>query len=789
MSPASAQMSTAEDTQDKRSSLRPKASFLSRVTSRPSLSARYSSADLKSSARSRGNFFKSQERVTSAPPKERPDIAHPVIHQRQASVADKDMFSKPRIAPSPPVLSLQSPNSSLLDSPPAVNDSPTPKPSDWRTSALPSRQTSPEKRASRRVAMDLSNGHPTAISMSPDSNQKSPRVRPISTRDQPVSPEVAYAIAATNTDLTEPPAPRRRPTYVRVGSEKVTLSVANVLESGLGVEIGDSEESSYYDDSYEEKWRSTSQKAGTQGAYELDRPSDSMVDSSDLPILPGEDDFDQAAFMFPKRHDNTQLLLDSQSPLRALMAAANDDTDRPQTDASPPSDPAHQKATSHRPNGRPSFFTASVDRLDRISECSSPTSQISPTTEKLPVASASAAEKDAAVQSSPELTQQLQSSLDAQCARFDRLAAHMLDIIQRHQNEKIQLEARISLLEKEARRSEREIKALRQLLSQSNQRAANRGGAYRLTRATSMQSFLSNISFKDDDVDVSLAIDMLSRVSALEVTRSSMASKDDWALSELCISPSSTPKKAIKAEMRRSRTMPNLRRAMLGLPPLSPLPLPSPLLVSPDISDGVGLGLDFPIPGPLNIPSISDVIITSKGTSYASIPALTAAPTAASGLSLATEKSFQAEIDHPPTVLDASLEDGGDKRSIEAELSEIMSPIVPPKTPVTNEQAPVRTPKSAREKRMAGEWYSSVPSTRLYRTVQQLPRATSPPNYAVPDLPKVLSTPASSASEAYAANLNKTVIAPSLERVMEKDSPDLDELFSKIVASGSSLLG
>ena len=79
-----------------------KTSFLARVTSRPSLSARYSSADLKSSVKQRHDI-RAPETVRNDTALRPHHITHSVPTTRAQDVAnDKVIYTSPRTAPSPP---------------------------------------------------------------------------------------------------------------------------------------------------------------------------------------------------------------------------------------------------------------------------------------------------------------------------------------------------------------------------------------------------------------------------------------------------------------------------------------------------------------------------------------------------------------------------------------------------------------------------------------------------------------------------------------------------------------
>ncbi|KAL5497904.1 hypothetical protein ACEPAH_2835 [Sanghuangporus vaninii] len=756
-----------------------KTSFLSRISSRPSLSARYSSADLKSTPKSRG-FFKSAEKqqLASVSPQRKEIIRpiHPTI--RQSLGDDRDFFISPRVAPTPPNLSFASPNSSLLDSPNDPSRSEVTLPSQkqsplfsaTRVSRSPSHSSTKQTNVMHAAAKHTSS--PTTVatpaSLSPEMAVRTPRRHSISTHNQRASPgSMKDSISATS--AAESPAARPRTSHVRIGTEKVTISVANMLEAELGVEVGDSD-SSYYDDSYE-----SSRRIGNSGVCPGRKPQNESVSfnsSSDLPALSNStDDFD-LSFKFPKIKENTgkEFALEAQSPLSALISASVGDKDCSPSAASPGRPQAREGkcdpdplATDGKYAGNHSYAqtratqysrsvylhslgsqSREVDRLDRISERSVSVRQGSPHDADIRDKKRLATESNHT--SSPAIASQLQRALDAQNARFDKLAGHLLQIIQRHQNEKVQLESQISILQKEAHRNEREIKALRKLIAYNDQNSSQEGwGSRRLVRIASMQSFLSDISIKDEEVDMSVAMDMLARAGRRNVLASPDISRDVRASIDL--SPCPQPQKLLKnVDLRRSKTMPDLHKVVATLP--SPIPS-TPRDATPDIS-GLGLGLDFPLPEPLKLPSIASTIMSSAKCSSTSVPALTAAPTVVSGLSLATEPSVTESV--APSVASVEAKSAGVGRL---------------------------AGRNSRQKRMAGEWHPGGIHS-LYRPAEEFVKPPSaPPACAIPALP---------ASASYANNLNKALMSSPIDQVLTKDSPDLDAIYKKLVSTAHGLL-
>ena len=181
-----------------------------------------------------------------------------------------------------------------------------------------------------------------------------------------MSPETVHAIATTTSgsDFTGSPVAHRRMTHVCVGPEKVILSAANVLESGLGVDVGDSEDSSFYDDSYEDRPQDPPQKSHPLTTDARERSS-GKFSSADLPRLNEANDFDGMDFKFPKREDRatSHMLLDSQSPLCALIGATNDDASGyPEISSNPPDSP-RRLHRCRRASHVPHMSTSVVSRL------------------------------------------------------------------------------------------------------------------------------------------------------------------------------------------------------------------------------------------------------------------------------------------------------------------------------------------------------------------------------------------------------------------------------------------
>lgn len=728
-----------------------KSSFLARVTSRPSLSARYSSADLKSVSKVKQDIrgFKRGE-VLITPQ----HIVHGVPDGKRRNVDDdKNFFTSPRMAPTPPSLQFASPSTGTFSQESLVGPSDAAAtPSKRRQSYFPvqTENLSPLRRQSTQVYSTPLKAGPRVDNYSPSTLSPShsrTKVSPSSSERRKLLPSGSGPVPSmpipenpnVNESVVQP-----RHGLVRIGSEQVTLSVANVLETELGVNVHDSEEESIYDDSYgdeqESKLRLNTDLASADIATVL------ALDSDLPPLSASSDDFFNLISKLPPpgRH----IEIECKSPLSVLIDASVDDDSGTGTDCSRFSRHPYSiqgqslSESSLRTYAFPSLSKerrgAVINCLDRISEKSVIIGKELHQEDK----DTGLADRTPKLASSTK--EQLQQSLKIQCARFDRLAAHLLSIIQRHQNEKVNFENRITALEKEARRREREIKGLRWLLMRSNKGSVrNREGLRQPVRVASIQSFCSVAASDDAIVDLELAVEMLSRSGK---RTSSRIADDD--MKEGRASPGLLPssKRTSRVDLRRSKTMPDLHIAPeyhsdFLTPPGQALPSPPQPTPSPDVS-GLGLGLEFPLPEPLVLPSISTAIMSSAPASANSVPALTTAPTASSGLSMYTDTTYEEcgppleTLPPPPSLADTSKRSG-------------------------------RSP-TAREKRMAREWRPGPSPSKSYRPSDDL-----------------------AASAAYATNLNQT-LSPSIEHMIASDKTaqtvELDVIYKRLVAGTESMI-
>lgn len=715
-----------------------KSSFLARVTSRPSLSARYSSADLKSSVKPKHDI-RATLAVKSDTILQPHHITHSVPNTRAQDVAnDRVIYTSPRTAPSPPNQGLAPPNTHSQSSLSAPNENN--KISTTSSQNLQPIHTSLSRRQSLQVVQVASSSqmhikpeqsnNGLGTSFSNDLGSSMPAKHP------------AFGDHLPRNSAAFPTVSSSRPGLVRIGHEKVTLSVANVLETELGVDVHDSEDESVYDDSYGSQYTDDKPAPNLPNDKLSSHHSDS---STNLPPLSASSDelFSLIAnYPPPARH----IEINSNSPLSVLIDASAEDT--------PTTEKNRERRSSRHPYSsqrgslsdsslRTFAFSGANDGthtahvLDRISEKSLVLDEDSPSNKGSKMISP---RKDSQAE-----VQELQQSLKVQCARFDRLAAHLLAIIQRHQNEKMQFENQVTALEKEGRRKEREIKGLRWLLLRINKGTSTDGDApCESVRVASLQSFLSVAASEETEVNLEYAIKLLARAGRQEPLEGGQSSNNKEILSNTDIISDTEEECTTKKNLRRTRTMPDLHHKIPTngkelLPEQGmvspPLPLPTP---SPDVS-GLGLGLAFPLPEPIALPSISNAILSAP-ESVTNVPALTTAPTAASGLSILTDYSSQ-ETSLPPDV-----------------------PPPPVPTPKSRKSESHNGP-SSREKRMAREWRPSPSPTKCYTPA------------------KVSST--SPASLSYANNLNRA-LSPLIDNVMESgasvQTTDLDTIYQQLMA-------
>lgn len=717
----------------KRTSDKPK-SFLSRVTSRPSLTFRYSSADLKSASKSTSRLFnKTPEKSTDLNTGSRSIVMVPVAEPVVQHLGEgHDFFSSPRAAPTPPSVTF-TPSESLSQE--SLFDTYRPSASKGDESDM-IRSTEDFRRRVKGISPSVTR----QASLSPEVNQKP---TPRSHHSRSVS-STTVTSASDQSPYCNYVVPRSRNGVVRIGREEVTLSVANVLESELGVDVGDSEEESEYgEESRNPKFKSTSPKRfASLGPPPGILPI--LPDSSELPRLcPSSGDLN-----FRLSINNSQdILLESQSPLSALIAGA------PVQSSPPPRASPHQqinRSPDHRISSPPAIERGSVEQenytlshrqnksiggLDRISERSL---QLGSDNSHSP--RQSSGKKGARISDGQaDTVARLQQSLDTQCARFDRLARHLLEIIQRHTTEKLTLETRISTLERDVRARDREVKGLRWLVDNMKKASEEKRSSNRHGRASSMQSLTFGTSAPDKQADLSAIAAMLSVVARDDSAVLCDHQRKQEGRSSAEVSPDLTPSK--EKSLRRAKTLPDMHGAGVGRGsghgPAPPMPAQSP---SPDIS-GVGLGLDFPLPEPLTLRSIASTLLSTAG-SNTTVPSLTTAPTAASGMSMAT------------------LPSAG---KLPSSISTASSP-------------PKRNRLNSSEKRKAGEWHPGVVAHYRPSTEHSVDTIKS-------DFDAVPAT--------YANNLNKgraSNITHVLRKAESGQSLDFDSIFEKLVANAEEFL-
>ncbi|PCH37401.1 hypothetical protein WOLCODRAFT_167462 [Wolfiporia cocos MD-104 SS10] len=250
--------------------------------------------------------------------------------------------------------------------------------------------------------------------------------------------------------------------------------------------------------------------------------------------------------------------------------------------------------------------------------------------------------------------EQLRDALNAQSAKYKRLSSYLLTLSERHAAEKNELMHRIEVLEDQARRREREITGLRWLVMNAGQRAIVKGdspppisavarlrsgskpsqpspilnGAGELQRGMSLESTF-------DSIEEGL-VEMQKSVSDLIAPLASSPLKEDAIASPITHTTSPINTNGAAVSRVRSNTLTDgaaQHPVITAVRQRQARRTSSPVL--PAISTGLGLDVDIP-----TIPSLPDLRIgqitpagSSSGSVLSSLPSLTAAETASSGLS------------------------------------------------------------------------------------------------------------------------------------------------------------
>lgn len=371
---------------------------------------------------------------------------------------------------------------------------------------------------------------------------------------------------------------------LRIGRERLTLSVANALEEGLGINIGDeTDEDSIYGQSTED--HSADVKHAGSNARMTETRGRNWLES------------DAAA------------ALETQSPLSLLMSA-NDPTQMPPT-----------STTQHATEDSPQTFRK-VSPRPPTSDRDLLVTKMKGTFSTL-LGDTSVSDNGIRASTGPSNVEGLKQLLDFQCSRFDRVAKHLLEIISRHETQKVQYESQLSVMKKDATKKDREIKRLQHLLDAGCSCGISR--ATEFFRVAPLRGALSSTTSLEDHL----------------LGNGPVPSKsgDGEARLSCDASPLSTPMKEKRKAMtlKRSKTMPQLHGTEDGLfAPSSP----SPITPSPDVS---GLSLQFPIPEPLSVQSIASTILSSAPASSSSVPPLTSSTTADSETSV----TLPTPLEHP----------------------------------------------------------------------------------------------------------------------------------------------
>ncbi|TDL19452.1 hypothetical protein BD410DRAFT_792062 [Rickenella mellea] len=201
----------------------------------------------------------------------------------------------------------------------------------------------------------------------------------------------------------------------------------------------------------------------------------------------------------------------------------------------------------------------------------------------------------------PNVSSESMSMFKAQNARFDRLANYLLSVIQRHQTEKAQYEERIAAFEMELQKRERELKGLRWLVRNGSMAQEF------FDRTTSLDKILSTPSDMGDETDY-----LRTPLADLEAVAASISCPIKLGRSDSDHSPRIRQGQGEKpvGMLKRSNTMPEMLPGTLHK-----ISTPE---TSPSGKTFGGLGLDFPLPGPLSLSSISSTIFSTTSTANAS---------------------------------------------------------------------------------------------------------------------------------------------------------------------------
>ncbi|GBE83437.1 hypothetical protein BKA93DRAFT_357079 [Sparassis latifolia] len=259
--------------------------------------------------------------------------------------------------------------------------------------------------------------------------------------------------------------------------------------------------------------------------------------------------------------------------------------------------------------------------------------------------------------------EQLRDALNAQSAKFARLSAYLLTVTEKHAAEKSELTRRIEVLEREARKREREITGLRWLVMNAGQNAAGEpGGTTAKTapridsaarfRSGSKSSQKSQASHRSSHGETRGPMSVDSHTGSMEEGLIELQnSVSDFIApatsppgTAMGASPSPNPSiSAVTGRLRRSNTLPDgpaqlpdgllkqkqTRRTSSPVMPASASVPATSVGTSASSIPGAGLGLDLP-----SIPSLPG---SDSGQSSFSLPSLTATNTASSGLSAIPE--------------------------------------------------------------------------------------------------------------------------------------------------------
>ncbi|EED81526.1 predicted protein [Postia placenta Mad-698-R] len=372
----------------------------------------------------------------------------------------------------------------------------------------------------------------------------------------------------------------------------------------------------------------------------------------------------------------------------------------------------HQLVFRRRTDTLSSRTSTSTGRADGV--CMADESPVTPT--RAEVLREQAGNGAAAAEPGDAATvEQLREALSAAHAKYQRLSSYLLTLSERHAVEKNELMRRVEVLERDARKREREITGLRWLVMHAGQRggAAGPGANGESPRPAAVTRLRSGSKSSagsprtgggpgspGDGVQRGFSMD--STVDSMEEGLFEMQNSVSDLIAPLAPSPPQSdaiaspvpvPVPRMSPALRASMTLghgqgavqPRMRRAHTLPDGLTQFPTVSQKqkqkqawrTSSPVLPTGLGIGVDIP-----SIPSLADSDVghitpasSSSGSAMSSIPPLTAANTASSGLSAIPESPRSARQSSDTQRTERAQQEYGDKKEEErtSHASESMS--------------------------------------------------------------------------------------------------------------------